>query len=418
MDNQLLEVGILSILLKNPELVGECSVKVKPYMFSSTPNRNLYYTMISISESNLYPDVNLVMTTLSSSGQLSSCGGESYLQYLINQNFDKDNLEEFIKMLINSYKAREIVKFSTKIPERLSSPSDVDDVITSMRGFLDDLGSGAESGIVSFTDALKESWDTLVKRVQSENKIAIGTGFKDLDYVTGGFMPGDLWVIAGRPGMGKSALMCNSILQGYPTLVFSREMSRDSLVQRLISITSGVPVFNLRLGNLNKEQLDRVSDSIKKIKDLPIYIDTNFDSSVEYVTNTTKKFHSQYGIQVVHIDYLQLLVDRDEGATHEIGRVTRSCKLLSNHLGITEVVYSQLNRSVESRNDKRPLLSDLRQSGNIEEDVDTALFLYRDVQYNPDTKDKDAMELIIRKQRQGPVGTVMVRFDDVTNRVN
>jgi replicative DNA helicase len=173
----------------------------------------------------------------------------------------------------------------------------------------------------------------------------------------------------------------------------------------------------LRLANLTENQLTTVSNTIKEIKDYPIYIDTNFTSTPEYIVSTIRKYHKLYGIKVVHIDYLQLLVERDENSTNELGRLSRQIKLLSNSLGIATVSYSQLNRLVETRVDKRPILSDLRQSGNIEEDADVVIALYRDEVYNPETKYKGVIEFLIRKQRNGPTGVVTGLFDDVTNRI-
>ncbi len=227
----------------------------------------------------------------------------------------------------------------------------------------------------------------------------------------------DLWVVAGRPGMGKSAFMCNSVLSGVPSLIFSLEMSKESLMYRLISMTSGVPIFNLRLGRLTQEELDKVADAVKELKNLPIYIDTTFMTSVDSVVSLTKKYNRLYGIKVVHLDYVQILADRSAEATHEIGRISRAMKNLAHDLNIASVVYSQLNRNVEAREDKRPMLADLRQSGNLEEDADVVTFLYRDEMYNPNTKFKHVLELLVKKQRNGPTGVVTTLFNDQTNKI-
>lgn len=416
MDSQFAETSVLSILLKNPDLVEESNIKLKANMFSSSPNRNLYYVMTNLSNDGLFADETLVISTLESKGLLSSCGGEGYIKFLSGQSLDKSNLEEYCKIVINSYKAREITEFAANLPSKIDV-SKIDITIQSISDFVNNLTDVNSNPIIDFNSALKESWDLLVQKVKTDQKIQLSTGIKELDSVTGGYFPGEVWVIAGRPGMGKSAFMCNSVMTGHPTLIFSREMSRNAIIQRFISIVSGVPIFNLRIGLLNQEQLDLVSDSIKKIKDLPIHIDTNFETSPEYITSITRKYHDKHGINTVHIDYLQVLCERGDESTHEIGRITRNAKLLANSLDITQILYSQLNRMVELRQDKRPILSDLRQSGNIEEDVDVGLFLYRDIVYNPNTQNKNALELLLRKQRQGPTGIIISTFDEVTNKI-
>lgn len=410
------EEAVLSILLKNPNLVVDVASSVNGNMFTSIPTSHLYNNIVSIYEGGHIPEYNMVIANLTSSGQLENCGGEKYIQYLMNQDYNADNFGEFCKIIINSYKAKELYSLASTIPSSIGKVDDVDSIIGDLKLRLDKLSEGSIDNVSNMEVATKSTWDELVKRISTGEK-GITTGIKILDDVTGGFWPGDSWVVGGRPSMGKSALMCNMALTKTPTLIFSREMSRDSLIHRLIAVKGGVPVFNLRLANLTESQLTTVSNTIKEIKDYPIYIDTNFTSTPEYVVSTIRKYHKLYGVKVVHVDYIQLLVERDENMTNELGRLTRQMKLLANNLGIAVVLYSQLNRLVELRQDKRPILSDLRQSGNIEEDADIMVALYRDEVYNPETKYKGVIEFLIRKQRNGPTGVVTGLFEDVTNRI-
>lgn len=221
----------------------------------------------------------------------------------------------------------------------------------------------------------------------------------------------------------NSAVAVNSIyhdgLNGVPSLLIEREMRKQELMERLITIDTGIPNTNIRLGILNQEQVQKIYESLAKLKTLPIYLDTNYRASdTNYIESTVTKFHNKYGVKVVYLDYIQLLSEREENQTQEIGRMTRLFKLMANGLDICTVLLSQLNRNVESRDNKRPLLSDMKQSGAIEEDADFAVGLYRDEYYNSETKYKGLMEYIILKNRNGPTGTTTLHFDGPTNLIS
>jgi replicative DNA helicase len=421
--NQDAELAVLSILLKNPNLLFGVQAEIKDFMFTSEVNRTLFMEMINIAEETKSPpEYALLVNYLQASNRYSECGGEAYLTYLYKQTYSEESLPEFINLIRNSYKARSLVSISNEIPSMVQNEREVDQAIDVVRSRLDSLAdmSGGES-VINLNDALSLTYTELVDRMQNPNKILRTTGFPFIDAVTGGYWEGDVWIVAGRPGMGKSAWMCNSALNGakagHGQFIFSMEMQKQSLAQRLIAIESGVSIQDIRMGTLNSKDLDKVAEAIRTIKDLPIYIDTNFFADGSYITSTIRKFRKLKGIEVVHIDYIQLLVERGIYATHELGKLSRDVKLISNSLGITSVIYSQLNRGVEQRDEKRPVLSDLRQSGNLEEDTDVGLFLYRDLIYNRDTKSPDQMEHLIRKQRNGPTGVVVSKFIDATNKI-
>ena len=410
------EIATLSLILKNPSSLDDNLVgDLKSHMFSSVPNQRLFETILDIHRGGLVPEFGLIASTLSSKGILKICGGESYLNYLFSQDFDNSNFDEFVRHVIKAYKARELLSLTNHIPAMVVSEESVDTVISWVRTSLDSLQTTVGDGVVTLKSASHYAYDIIKEKLLNPDKIATTTGFPILDSVTGGYWAGDSIIIAGRPSMGKSSFMCNSVLSGEPSLLFSLEMGKQTVVNRLISIKSGVPVFKLRLGTLSQKELDEVYNTVKDIEDLPIYIDTTFAINLDYVVSTIRKYHKLYGVKVVHLDYIQLLVERSSTATQDIGRVSREFKLLANDLGITLVTYSQLNRQVEMRDDKRPMLADLRQSGNLEEDADLVLFLYRDELYNRDTKNKGELEFIIRKHRNGSIGTVITRFEEVTN---
>lgn len=415
------ETAVLSILLQSPDKVFEL-LNLRSFMFSSSANQVLFSTITELAGQGLVPEINLIDSFMKAKGRDNEVGGREYLNYLIRQNYSSDNVKEFERIVVNSYKARSLISLSTKIPQSVMSSEDIDGVIGKVRQTLDLLTetSGGENTTV-FGDILKESWNDIVERVENPGIRGITTGLAGLDIATSGMNPGDEWIIAGRPGMGKTANVCNLILNqgkaGIPTLVFSLEMQKKVLAERLIAIETGISSTNIRLGLLSKEQLDTVSDAIKRVKALPIFIDSNYNADINYITSTTRRFVKLHGIKVLYLDYIQLLAERGADATNELGRISRAVKLLSNELGITSVVLSQLNREVEKRDDKRPVASDLRQSGNLEEDADVIVGLYRDIHYNKDAKDPLLMESLILKQRNGPVGMVPFTFEEETNKI-
>lgn len=416
LDNHFSEIAILSILLKNPSLF-ETIGGLDYTMLSSSPNKALLSEMQELYKNNTLPEANLVLSSLSNKGILPSAGGQPYIEYLLNQNFAEENLGQFLNHVIQSHKARVLMVLSSKIPDMVADVSDIDTAISSIEESLRGIKIGVSDSVLSLDNIAKEVWNDIIQRVSNPNKITNTTGFTNIDAATAGYYGGDLWIVAGRPGMGKSAMMCNSILSGVPSLVFSLEMSRVALVHRLLAIKSGVPVFDIRLGSLNQKQLDVVAHTLEEIKSLPIYFDSTFNVTPSYIYSTIRKYKKLYNIQVAHLDYIQILVERSNVAVHELGQVSREMKAIANDLNMTIVVYAQLNRLVEGRPDKRPMLSDIRQSGNLEEDADLVMFLYRDVKYNSGTKKPNSIEFIISKHRNGPTGTLYGAFDEVTNRI-
>jgi len=414
------ELAVLNIVLANPAEIYNLG-NLKSFMFSSTVHSTIFECIKELEESGLIPEKNLIISFLDGKNKLTTIGGADYLTYLFNLSYNRDNLQEFIRQIKNSYKARSLISLTTEIQEKIT-PNDIDITISTLRGTLDNLEdtSGGES-TVDFKSASKDTWNEIVERINHPGIRGFTTGFSEFDLHTGGINPGDLWIVAGRPSMGKSAWACNSMLygakEGIGELMFSREMRKTVITERILSIETGVPISDIRLGTLNQEQLDTISGGISRIKDLPIYIDSNFESDLGYIVATIKKYVRHSGVKIVHVDYIQLLAERSADQTAELGRISRSLKLLANDLGIGVVVYSQLNRSVESRPDKRPILSDLRQSGNLEEDADIVDFLYRDEYYDDKTNSKGVQENIIRKNRNGEIGTLFFKFEPNTNRI-
>lgn len=416
------EVMVLANLLKSPELVHTTD-GLRFYMFSSTPHEALYEEVESLLEKELVPEYSLVVASLESKGALDKVGGKKYLEFLMNRETNPESFQEYIRIVEDSYKGRSLLSMVSGIKRESLNTENIDEVINNTRKGLDSL-IDMKSGLSTFhiSDVTLSTYEEIIARMSNPGIRGASWGVESLDKATGGKSPGDVIVIAGRPGSGKTSAVMNSIYadaqQGIPSLLIEKEMRTQELMERLISIDTGIPSTNLRLGVLTQQQVVQVRDSLAKFKGYPIYIDTNYRATDPYyVEATVNKFRNKHGIQTVYLDYIQLGTERDDSQTMEIGRLTRLFKIMSNELGVCSVLISQLNRNVEMRDDKRPLLSDMRQSGAIEEDADFVIGLYRDEYYNKETKAKGLMEYIILKHRNGPTGTVTLKFDGPTYRI-
>jgi replicative DNA helicase len=414
---------VLSTLLKYPELVHTTN-GLRFYMFSSTPHETLYQEIEELLEKQLTPEPTLVVASLESKGMIDKVGGKKYIDFLLSREANKDTFQEYISIVTSSYKGRSLLSMVAGIKKENLNSENIDELISSTRRGLDGLIE-MKSGLSTFhiSDAVLSTYEEIVARMKNPGIRGVSWGVESVDKATGGKSPGDVIVIAGRPGSGKTSAVINSIYEdaklGVPSLLIEKEMRTQELMERLISVDTGIPSTDLRLGVLSNDQVCQVRDSLAKLKQYPIYIDTNYRSTDPYyIEATVNKFKNKHGIQNVYLDYIQLATERDDGQTMEIGRMTRLFKVMSNELGICSVLLSQLNRNVEAREDKRPVLSDMRQSGSIEEDADFVIGLYRDEYYNKETNAKGIMEYIILKHRNGPTGTVPVKFHGPTYRIS
>lgn len=419
------ETAVLSIILNSPNKIFDLTI-LKPYMFSNDINESIFTTCHELIEKGSVPDINLLESYAKSGNKLDKLGGREYLDYIQKQitAFDNNNIKEYEKLVANSYKARTLIKVTSGISSStLLNSENVDTAIDNLRKSLDSISESSGGDLTeSLNSIVDSSWNVIYERAQNPGISGITSGISTVDLVTSGIMPGDVWVVGGRPGSGKSALFCNMVLNQaehkIKSLLFSREMQKQPLIERFVAIKTGIPLTpNIRMGQLTKAELETISRTLKEIKDFPIFIDANYSGSLDYVENTVRRFKKTGGIDVVYIDYLQLLAERDEGSTHELGRIMRRAKLLALELDIAFVIASQLNRNVEMRENKRPVLSDFRQSGNIEEDADLAVGLYRDEYYNRNSKSKGVMEFIINKHRNGPTGIIPLTFREDTNKI-
>jgi replicative DNA helicase len=417
------EEAILSIIIDSPEKLFE-SQNLSEEMFSSTPTKVLFVAIKELINSGYTPEPLLLEQKLKNDRLLETAGGSGYLSYIAAKGFDNNNFSKFEKIVIDSYKARQLLHLGSKLSGMVDDVPDIDSVVEYIRDKVDLLSrtSGGEKTI-SIKDAARDAWEDIQLRVQNPGIRGVPTGFSNLDSVLGGIMPGDLYIIASRTSHGKTSFMCNSIRNsgrafGSSSLIFSKEMNKSQLMDRLIAIDSGVPLTDIKTGTMDNKQLKKVGESLGNLAKLKIFIDSSFTSDITYICNTIRKYHSIHEIDVIYIDYAQLVAERNRDATHELGRISRALKLLANDLGIGVYLISQVNRGVESRDNKRPVSADLRQSGNLEEDSDVILMLYRDEMYNSNSDFKGMIEVLVRKNRNGPQGRIYLDFDAETTKLS
>lgn len=416
------ELAVFSIVLNHPDLAYGLT-DIKEEMFSSDRNKTLFLALVDLAKQDLIPEKTLLVEYLHSHNKLESIGGEKYLSHLYELEFNVKNLVEYKRVLERAYKAKNLLSLSAEIPKLVSGQkANVDSIISNIKNRLERLStSTGRGGTFKLSELLPEAMSNIKFKTENPGLAGISTGFEIIDNITGGFKGGELWMIGGRPGQGKTSLAINSILNsskidGIP-LMFSLEMTDQVLIERLGALESNVPSNRINLGIMNDEEMQTLLEAWERLEPLPIYLDSDFLVSVEYIESIIRKFVNQVGVNTVWIDYIQLLAERTSESTHELGRISRSMKLLAKELNITIILLAQLNRNLETRDDKRPLLLDLRQSGNLEEDPDIVAFIYRDKLYNPDTKYGDRMEFIIRKHRNGPIGTINLRFIEQTTQI-
>ncbi|MFN0041562.1 MAG: replicative DNA helicase [Burkholderiales bacterium] len=371
-------------------------------------------------------DVITVSESLQSTKELESVGGLAYLGALSQNTPTAANIRRYGEIVRERAVMRKLAEVGTEIADGAYNPMGREagqllDEAESRVFAISEEGSRGRQGFVAVQPLLTqvvERIDLLYNRDNPSDVTGVPTGFTDLDRMTSGLQPGDLVIVAGRPSMGKTSLALNmaehvALDAGLPVGVFSMEMSGTQLVMRMLGSVGKLDQHKLRTGRLADEDWRRLTDAVGRLNDAPIHIDETAALNALELRARARRLHRQYGkLGLIVVDYLQLMSASSQGENRatEISEISRSLKALAKELNVPVVALSQLNRSLEQRPSKRPVMSDLRESGAIEQDADVILFIYRDEVYNPDSPDKGKAEVIIGKQRNGPIGTVTLVF--------
>lgn len=416
------EQSILSAILIENNTLPEVLEILSDQDFYREAHRKIFKAMVELFEKNEPADLVTLTNLLKERGLLGSLGGASYLAELVDAVPMAVNAAHYAKIVQEKASLRRLIEQAASITTRcFEDKGDVEEILDFAERSIFDI---SENKIKPSFYTLGEILTDTYKAVEEayENKVlvtGVPTGFRGLDEKTSGFQPGDLIVIAGRPSMGKTALALNiarnaSLETGEPAAIFSLEMSKEQLSLRMLSAEARIDSSRMRGGFLSESDLARINRAAGALYDIPIYIDDSPAISALEIRAKARRMKMDKGVGLVVVDYLQLMRGRASAERRdlEISEISRSLKALAKELNIPVVALSQLNRKVEDRTNRRPILSDLRESGAIEQDADVILFIYRDEVYHQeeDNPNKGIAELILAKQRNGPIGSVKLAF--------
>ena len=418
------EQSVLGGILIENEAINRVTEILDADDFYRDGHRKIFNALINLSERDEPADLITLTNELRKIDQLDSIGGASYLASLIDSVPTAANIEYYAKIVKEKSILRKLIQTSTEIiTQSYEDRGDVEVFLDEAeRAIFDISEKRVRPSFFSIRDVVKESFKTIERLFQKKELVTgVPSGFKELDRMTAGFQPSDLIIIAGRPSMGKTAFCLNvaqyaAVENKIPVAVFSLEMSKEQLVIRMLCSEAHVEGTRLRTGFLNESDWPKLTIAAGNLSESPIYIDDSAALSVLELRAKARRLKSERGLGMLIIDYLQLMKGRArvESRQQEISEISRSLKALAKELNIPVIAVSQLSRKTEERTGNRPQLSDLRESGAIEQDADLILFIYRDEVYNrsEDNPNRGKAEVVIGKQRNGPIGKIELAFLD------
>lgn len=419
--NLVAEQSVLGSLLIDKEAVPKVLDIIRPESFYRDVHRFIYETILKLFEKNEPIDLVTVTEELRLAGRLEGVGGSVYVADVMNAVPSSANVEHYARIVEEKAILRDLISASNEIlGHSFQGEEEVNEVLNLAEQLIFNIAQKrVKHGFVKIKDVLKETLDRIDKLyAKKEGVTGLPTGLVDLDYLTTGLQNSDLIIIAGRPSVGKTALGLNivhyvSVVHKIPAAIFSLEMSRDQLAQRLICLDGEIESQKLRSGNLQEAEWKRLSKALTRLSEAPIFIDDTAAISAVEIKAKARRLKIEQNIGLVLIDYLQLMQGRrSENRNQEISDIARSLKTLARELNTPVIALSQLSRAVESRPDRIPRLSDLRESGEIEQTADLVLFIHREDPYalDLDEASRNLAKIIIAKQRNGPTGEVDLVF--------
>ena len=424
------EQSVLGGLLLDNQAFDRVADLISGADFYRDDHRRIWRHLAKLIEAGKPADVVTVSESIEASEDKDKTGGPAYLGALAQNTPSALHIRRYAELVRERAVQRRLAQVATEIAESALAGTGKDsgqllDEAESKIFQIAESGARRDQGLLEIKPVLArvfERIDHLYHRDNPSDVTGVPTGFTDLDKMTAGLQPGELVVIAGRPSMGKTALALNiaehvAVDNGLPVAVFSMEMSGTQLAMRLLGSISKVDQHKMRTGRLNDEEWGKLSEAIGKLHDTPIYIDEGGALSALEVRARARRLKRQFSkLGLIVIDYLQLMSSSNpkagENRATEISEISRSLKAMAKELDVPVIALSQLNRAVDQRPDRRPVMSDLRESGAIEQDADVIMFIYREVVYKPDLPEEQRgiAEVIVGKQRNGPIGTVKLTF--------
>ncbi len=411
------EQAVLGCMLTDKDSVIAAIEKLKVDDFYREDNKAIYEAMISLYGRAEPVDIITVKAELVENGKFEQIGGLEYLAVLPEKVPTTTNIEKYIKIIEEKSILRNLIKTANDmIAAGYEQTEDVEDIMNiAEKKIFDIMQNKNAKGYSPIKDVLVETFAELERLYNQKGYITgVETGFTELDYKTSGFHNSDLIIIAARPAMGKSAFAINiathaAVNNNVPVVIFNLEMSKEQVANRILCSEAMVDSNKIRTGKIDDNEWIKLANSSGRLAEAPIYIDDTPGISIMEIRARCRKLKLEKNIGLVVIDYLQLVQGsgkKNSSREQEISEISRSLKILAKELNIPVIALSQLSRGAEKRDDKRPMLSDLRESGAIEQDADIVMFLYRDDYYNQDSEKKNIAEVILAKHRGGSTGTV------------
>lgn len=416
------EMSLLGAVLIDEDVLADVSEHVNPKDFYDKRHQAIFAAMMKLFERHRPVDLLTVTEELKKKDQLDAIGGGSYLTELTNYVPTAAHAGSYAEIVAQKAVRRRLIKASAEISEMgFDEETTTQELLEKAEAELFSVSDQSlKQDLISMESILTESFDRIEELHRNKGALrGIRTGYRDLDNMTAGLQRSDLIVLAARPAMGKTTLVTNlaynvATIAKLPVLFFSLEMSKEQLVDRMLADASGVDSWNIRTGNLSDEDFSKLSEAMGEMAEAPIFIDDTPGLSVlEMRTKARRAAHDQ-PLGLIVVDYLQLMQGNGNyngNRVQEVSEISRGLKLIARELNVPLIALSQLSRSVESRTPPIPMLSDLRESGSIEQDADIVTFIYRPAYYEPDNPDvQNITDLIIAKHRNGPVGKVQLYF--------
>ena len=430
------EQSVLGGLMLDNQTWDSIADKVVESDFYRKDHRLIFRTIEKLAEKQEPFDVITLSDVLSAFGQLEEVGGLAYLGTLAKDTPSAANIVSYAKIVRDKSVLRQLIHVGTEISDSAFNPEgrDTSELLENAERQVFDIAEQrqrGQSGFSSIKSLLVQAVDKIETLYDQDGNITgAGTGFTDFDEMTSGLQPSDLIIVAGRPSMGKTTIAMNmaeniAIKGDKPVAVFSMEMPGDSLAMRMMSSLGRIDQHKIRTGKLDDDEWPHLTSAINSLVEAKMFIDDTPALTPTEIRSRARRLTREHGqLGLIVIDYLQLMQSPASGdnRVQQISDISRSLKALAKELNVPVIALSQLNRNLEQRPNKRPVMSDLRESGGIEQDADVIVFVYRDEVYNPDSPDKGVAEIIIGKQRNGPIGTTRlafsgqhVRFDNLSN---
>ena len=412
------ERSVIGSMLMDKDAIVNVSGWLLPEHFYDDRNAKIYKVIVDLFLDNIPVDLVTVADKLNKEKVLKKVGGRTYLTELINSVPTASHAEEYGELVKEAATRRGLISSASEITAlSFDENIPVTEVVDKSENLLFNVAqAGVKTNFLHIKELLKEAYERAERADKDEAYLGISTGFRDLDNLLGGFQKSDLIILAARPSVGKTSLALDmlrhaALVEKKKVGFFSLEMSNTQIADRLLGMQSGVPFWEMRTGKLTDDQFVKLADTMGELSDADIFIDDKAGQHINEIRTKARRLSLEKGLDIIFVDYLQLMhASNKESRTLEVSEISQGLKNLAKELDIPVIALSQLSRAIEQRQGRRPQLSDLRESGSIEQDADVVMFIDREETWDPNTDKKGMGELIVAKHRNGPTGSIQLAF--------